>query len=178
MTGCNVLYHSAWYGLGPRPIELAIFRFRFYIGKYYAVTFYNIKYSRPDRIRAGVLFSIFRVRCFQACRPNWVDMLRGGGLYKSLKNSIIEQNPPLVKPRNNAPNHNRYFMEQKRNRSLINGYWNAAGLQFIPAPWLQPTNQESQTRAAAVFECWKNILLDFKNGHNWFITSVGPYGAY
>ena len=36
-------------------------------------------------------------------------------------------------------------MEQKRNRSLINGYWNAAGVQFIPAPWLQPTNQESQT---------------------------------
>jgi hypothetical protein len=31
----------------------------------------------------------------------------GGGLYKSLKNTIrilIEQNPPLVKPRNNAPN--------------------------------------------------------------------------
>jgi hypothetical protein len=28
------------------------------------------------------------------------------------------------------------------------------------------------------FECLKNILLDFKNGHNRFITSVGPYGAY
>jgi hypothetical protein len=29
-----------------------------------------------------------------------------------------------------------------------------------------------------LFECLKNILLDFKNGHNRFITSVGPYGAY
>jgi hypothetical protein len=36
-------------------------------------------------------------------------------------------------------------MEQKRNRSLINGYWNAAGVQFILAPRLQPTNQDSQT---------------------------------
>ena len=32
--------------------------------------------------------------------------------------------------------------------------------------------------AAVVFEYLKNILLDFKNGHNRFITSVGPYGAY
>ena len=32
--------------------------------------------------------------------------------------------------------------------------------------------------AAAVFEYLKNILLDFKNGHDRFITSVGPYGAY
>ena len=29
-----------------------------------------------------------------------------------------------------------------------------------------------------LFECLKNILRDFKNGHNRFITSVGPYGAY
>ena len=79
----------------------------------------------------------------------------GGGYPECLKNSIIEQNPPLVKPRNNAPNHNRYFMEQKRNRSLINGYWNAAGVQFIPAPWLQPTNQESQTFGLRCLNVWK-----------------------
>ena len=29
-----------------------------------------------------------------------------------------------------------------------------------------------------LFECLKNILRDFKNDHNRFITSVGPYGAY
>jgi hypothetical protein len=35
--------------------------------------------------------------------------------------------------------------KKERNRSRINGCWNAAGVQFTPAPWLQPTNQESQT---------------------------------
>jgi hypothetical protein len=62
-----------------------------------------------------------------------------------LKNSLSGQNPPLVLPRNNAPNHNSYFKGKKRNRSRINGCWNAMGVQFILAPWLQPTNQDSQT---------------------------------
>ena len=43
--------HAAWYGLGPRPIELAIFSYK----NRYAVTFYNIKYSPPDRDLGGVL---------------------------------------------------------------------------------------------------------------------------
>ena len=46
--------HAAWYGLGPRPIELA----KIYIGKYYAVTFYNIKYPRQDR-DPGAALSVF-----------------------------------------------------------------------------------------------------------------------
>ena len=40
-------------------------------------------------------------------------------------------------------------MEQKRNRSLINGYWNAAGLQFIPAPDCNP--QTRNHKQASIF---------------------------
>ena len=51
----------------------------FYIGKYYAVTFYNIKYSLQDRDPGGSAFLDFSRLLFTD--PYFgVGMLRGGGV--------------------------------------------------------------------------------------------------
>jgi hypothetical protein len=51
-----------------------------YIEKYYAVTFYNVKYSASDRDPRRSTFSrFFAFGVFKHVNPvDWVDMLRGG----------------------------------------------------------------------------------------------------
>jgi hypothetical protein len=67
-------------------------------------------------------------------------------------------------------------MEQKRNRSLINGYWNDAGVQFIPAPWLQPTNQESQT--SVIFRLKKKVTENSHDNFDWkSLLTLMAYGS-
>jgi hypothetical protein len=49
---------------------------------YWKIIYSNFLQSKVLRLgsrsQAEYFFSIFRVRCLQACQPCWVDMLRGG----------------------------------------------------------------------------------------------------
>jgi hypothetical protein len=79
----------------------------------------------------------------------WVAMLRGRILPGKFENSRTGQTLPSFQPSKTAPNHNRYFTKNQRNRSLIYGRWNAMGVQFTLPPFCNPKTRDH--KQASIF---------------------------